>query len=267
MYESLDDEIIRHLSPYILRIPMESFNERVYLSLRHRFVYVDGWTMASELIKNCLFRLELGDPTLAIHEQLYEDRDQAPLFRPSQTVFFDDWMQRDKPFVFTTVQNPYLRLLYIYLKCFTKGSLEDEHIRMVLGEPRIGTALAPLSFADFIQAISESHVAHMNEKWRPQYLQLVMEKMPYQDFIRFETLDADLRRVGARVSDDFSQYYTQKVPDPDLLQQWVNTHYTPELADTVRQIYAKDFECFAYSSDPSACFEVKHKPIAVGGKL
>jgi len=136
-------------------------------------------------------------------------------------------------FCFAVVRNPFTRVLSAYLD------------KVERKEQRRGN---DSSFEDFLAGLSGGEL-HSNAHWTPQ-ADLLLLPLQNFDFIgKVESLDQDLDKVRQQLLGGNDE--TDIVPalsNATNANSKIDRYYTADCADTVRKLYARDFELFNYST-------------------
>lgn len=100
-----------------------------------------------------------------------------------------------------------------------------------------------ISFVDFLRALDVSNGREANMHWRPQHLNLPVEKVEFDFIGRFERLNEDLGQLlakfGEGVVEEQRSYSTGAAKSAADIDD-------PEIIALVRRIYAKDYDLFGY---------------------
>lgn len=234
---------------YCRHVPVQTFDYSVCVSTRYRYLFVETPKAACSSIKLTLQRLELDDPDYAPPD--FEDvhnRNFSPLLKPSQLGSLDSFIARDDIFKFCFVRNPYTRLLSAWLDKIAGNRPQKAQILLQLGrEP--ARLNQPVSFAEFVRAVAEQPVSMMDPHWRVQYYQTFQPGLTFDFIGRFESFDADFRRVLLRLRADGESFLTREARHGGAADERLAEFYTPELADLVRDKYRTDFEMFGYPAE------------------
>ena len=217
----------------------------VHASRKHRFIYVANPKVGCSSIIWTLRRFEGGDPELTpdrvgdIH-----DRRGSPLVRLSD---LDSPRPLEDPdyFRFTFVRNPFDRLMSCYLQKIVRDTPERATLLTLLGRPPRDDD--SIGFDEFIEAISKQTPAEMDPHWRVQGRQTLQDVIEYDFIGRFEHFDRDLAEAGERISPNFRPFiHTERRqatgPKP-------TAEISPRTAETIRRVFAEDFERFSYPAD------------------
>ena len=175
---------------------------------------------------------------------------------PSRANWQEALIMRDYTY-FTVVRNPYDRALSAFLQKVSRGQEGNDsrkrRFRVVpgWGEP------SPEGFAKFVDFLANGGLKH-DRHWWPQVELLIMPFERFDVVGRLETLSDDMARLLEVIGRDPAKAETLKRPHPLEAKQPNKitgatskraAYYTPELAATVRRLYAADFETFGYPDD------------------
>lgn len=224
----------------------------VHVSPAHRYIYVVNPKVGCSSILWTLQRLESGDPDRqparvgTIHA-----REQSPLQRPSQLGAAAEILRDGRYFIFTFVRNPFDRLLSCYLQKIVRPTAQRRVALGLLG--RAADDDRTITLAEFIHAIAAQSPAQMDPHWRPQWTQTLQAWARYDAVGRFERFDADLLRIGTRLTPAFGRFvYSERRQATGAKPfAWI----TPDLAELVRDVYARDFDAFGYAPDVPAAVQ------------
>jgi hypothetical protein len=222
----------------------------VHVSAKHRYLYVVNPKVGCSSILWSLRRFELGDPDLVparvrdIHE-----RAGSPLLRPSDVGGSHALLRNAGYFKFTFVRNPFERLMSCYLQKIAARTEQRAAVLRLLGRSESDTG--EVAFAEFVAAIAGQSPDEMDPHWRVQVVQTVQDHAAYDYIGRFERFDRDLAAIGARISPELSRFvYTERRQATGKKPYHL---IEGALAETIRKVYAEDFERFSYPLEvPSA---------------
>lgn len=218
----------------------------VHVSERYRYIYVVNPKVGCSSIIWTLRRLETGakdssPPTL----ELIHSRDNSPLKRPSDIGSTEQILRDEGYFKFTFVRNPFDRLMSCYLNKIARPTAQRKVVLGLLG--RSQEAVELISFDEFVGVIGRQTPTEMDPHWRPQWVQTLQGWVRYDTIGRFEDFDGELLRVGAQISSEFQSFVFSERRQATGVKPY---HLiTPRLAETIRELYAKDFAGFEYSLD------------------
>lgn len=236
----------RTVGKYMLHVPLETFHYSILISLKHKYLYVETPKVACSTVKATLYRLELEDSELEWED--FEDihkREYSPLLNPKQVGDFDAFIARDDIFKFCLVRNPYNRLLSCFLDKIVGKQYPKRIILQQLGHDSSDLTI-DVSFREFVLSVSQQPVSMMDLHWRPQHYQTYQAGISYDLVGRLENFDEDFRRIGQRLSENFSKYFHHEVRHRTGSGMHLRQFYTPELQQLVYDIYRVDFEHFGY---------------------
>lgn len=210
-------------------------------------MFVEVPKAGCSVVKRVLQYSEVGgegiDPDASVH-----DRSLSPLAAPISDGFdLDELFGCPTPwFRFSFVRNPYSRALSCYLEKIA-GEQWLRDIRL----PGLGFDPSDdVSFAEFLRRVSVQEHRDMDIHWAPQHHLLSLRKVQYGFLGRFETFQADLRRLvdilGLDVPDELLERRTAHVT---AAAQKLHDYYDDETLDLVQEIYRKDFDLLGYGRD------------------
>ena len=220
----------------------------VHLSVRHRFMYVANPKVGCSSIIWTLRSLESDEPGVMpetvgrIH-----DRSGSPLPRFSE-VGGPELLRDPDWFRFTFVRNPFDRLMSCYLQKIVRPTAEREAFLALIARPAGDDR--EITFSEFINGIAEQSPIDMDPHWRVQSLQTLQDIATYDFVGRFEQFDQDLAEVGSCIPPRFAEYLhreRRQATGPKPVAK-----ISPDTADTIRRVFAEDFERFSYPLDVPA---------------
>lgn len=220
-----------------LSLTRKFFLKSLHVSPTCRAVYVNNPKVACSTIKLALQRGELKDPSYAPKRSVH-DYDGSPLLTwPNLDIEKISGMLSDN-FTFSFVRCPYRRLQSAYVNKILR--------RQKNGQPRLQAGFGDRekpTFSAFIEAISVQNPVEHNPHWRPQWINLSIDVVPYDFMGRLETFQEDWPQLADRLGLDVQPERAGKTTDP------AQAAYTRESAALVAQVYARDFEAFGYDPD------------------
>lgn len=217
----------------------ERFNEALFIEPDRRFLFTKNEKCGNNTARRTL-------QFLAAKRSLPEDfidtnRWTAPMLQPSDLGLkrIAD-ISAAVPFKFAIVRNPYVRTLSVYLNKFHgRGAQAQKFARTVPREPK--------DFADFVSLIAKQKPEDMDPHWRVQYDNIYCGLIKYDQFIRFENYQTEFYAVLEKFYGSAKIRPVRKKTVPT--EEKLGGYYTPEIARAVRNIFAKDFEFFAYPAE------------------
>ncbi|MBI1330437.1 MAG: hypothetical protein GC166_11125 [Alphaproteobacteria bacterium] len=215
----------------------ERFNIAVFISPKRDFLFTKNEKCGNNTARITLQHLVAEKPL----PEGFKDSNRwfAPLRQPSDLGLSDIRdINSTIPFKFAVVRNPFSRTLSSYLNKFaTRAGKRDRFAQKLGGD-------ANLSFAEFVALVGKQKPLEMDPHWRVQYDNIFCDVIRYDHYVRFENMDAEfaevLNRIGGKA--DIRNVRKNEYRAGDKIAQY----YTPEIAEQVRAIYARDFAQFGY---------------------
>jgi hypothetical protein len=238
-----------NLSKYAKFTTLDDINYAVYVSLKHKYVFVETAKVACSTVKMTLQRLELEDKNFT--REVFQDvhnRAYSPLLRLQQVPNFERVLKSDNYFRFCFVRNPYTRTLSAYLNKILGNSLPEKSIILSQLGLDMRDMSIPISFEQFISAIEKQPISMMNNHWRHQYYSTYQDTMNYHFIGKFERFDEDFSYVMEKLG--ASSYYLSESRHATNSTSKFNEYYTDELLERVYELYQIDFKTFDYDKKP-----------------
>ena len=221
-----------------------------HISRRHRVVYLEVPKTGCTVVKRVMQHSERGQEPAPVGVSVHQ-RDASPLAAPLRDGFdLDELFGPGSTWLtFTFVRNPYSRALSAYLE-------------KIAGPPRPGhrdvrtanLGFAPgeaITFRAFLERVADQRPGQMDLHWTPQTRLASFGRIAHSFVGRFETFEADLRRVMAQTGMTAPDaLVTEKTGHTTNARQRLAEHYADErCAALVRTIYARDFDRLGYGRD------------------
>jgi hypothetical protein len=150
-------------------------------------------------------------------------------------------MFSDAAYRFTSVRNPYERLVSCYLDKIADG--ESYHLgRRLHGQGEV-------TMLSFLQFVADQPPLRRDVHCRAMVDLCHFDKIRYDDIIRYEYFERDIRRVMGKLN-----LFDFPLPTASLSQRTDAGHYVHELlgeaeCSLIQAIYHRDFDAFGYSRD------------------
>lgn len=216
---------------------------------QHRLIYFSTPKVASSTLKATLWRLASGDVQCIPPDSIHHLRHGSPLVPPPDLELngLIQWINRSDHRRFCFVRNPYSRMLSCYLhKIRGNSSRASVSVFSLRASISGTTSNAQMSFAEFVETVSQQSPSEMDPHWRPQTMHLLWGRIPYDFVGRIEQFDSDLDRLGALLKIDLRPYLYVKAAHGTGSKELIEEFYTAELQQRVYDIYRGDFETFDY---------------------
>ena len=229
-------------------LPLSAVVYGTNISLRYNYVYVETPKCACTAIKTALQRLELRDPQF--ERESFDDihiREHSPLLNPKQVGSFRALLASPAMFKFCFVRHPFTRLLSCYLDKIQRNRPQKAAILRQLGlsEEKLET---PVTFEQFISAVTEQPVSQMDSHWRVQYYQTMQAGIKYDFIGRFEKFSDDARILDERISPEFSACLRPESRNATNAATKFDYYLTAGLKDAIYRKFRMDFDYFEYST-------------------
>jgi len=241
----LQNNFLNKLSKYAKYTTVDELNYAVYVSLKHKYVFVETAKVACSSIKLTLQRLELEDKNFNRDNfQDVHNRQFSPLLRLQQIPGFEKLFSGDEFFRFCFVRNPYVRTLSAYLDKIKGNSIrEKSKILSQLGYDMRDMSI-DISFNQFVTALEKQPISLMDNHWRHQYYSTYQDKIDYHFIGKLENFDDDFSFVMKKLGAE--EYYKHEARHATHSIARLRQYYTDDLLDRVYYIYKLDFESFGY---------------------
>ena len=223
--------------PKNIALRRQAFVKTLHVLPAREAVYVNNPKVACSTIKLALQRAALDDPAYQPPTSVH-DHKASPLLTWPELKMKGLGARLERHFVFSFVRCPYRRLQSAYVNKIVA--------RQKAGRPRqhagFGANERP-SFEAFIRAVTSQDPLDHNPHWRPQWINLSIDAVPYDFIGRLEAFHSDWARVSGRLALAAEPERAGKTTSP------VKAVYTAETAALVAQAYARDFEAFGYDPE------------------
>jgi hypothetical protein len=217
----------------------ERFNLAVFVSPKRDFLFTKNEKCGNNTVRISLQHLAADKPLPANFRD--SNRWFAPLLQPSDLGLKKPADINAIPFKFAVVRNPYSRILSCYLNKFAPGFRKREKYGRIVGGG------ADMDFATFVARVAEQKPEEMDPHWRIQYHNIFCDIIAYDRFVRFENMDEEFGAILRQFSPGAAIRNVRK--GQYRAGEKIAAYYTPQIARTVRDAFAIDFETFGYSED------------------
>jgi hypothetical protein len=219
----------------------ERFNLALFIAPDRRFLFTKNEKCGNNTCRMTLQRVALGRPL----PDGFRDSNRwfAPLLQPSDLDLTDARALNPMvPLKFAVVRDPYSRILSCYLNKFGHPGKKRAAFARRAGGPE------DMSFGAFVDRVSRQAPREMDPHWRVQVHNLHCDLIAYDRLIPFERLEEDLAEVLAGLGEAVELKSVRKGASRDYRERLAR-HYTPQIARTVRDTFAEDFERFGYPTE------------------
>ena len=214
------------------------------ISFRNRIVFFPIGKVANSSLKSLLFKAELSDTRVAPNK-FSHSAIESPFILPYQLPDKQlDEILADPTFrKIVFVRNPYSRLLSCFLDRVQKPrTIAHKVVANYLAQR--GESMDSLDFERFVRALPE--LLQEDQHWRPQAIECAIDYIDFDLVGRFESLEADARRMMKTFYPDFRENLGFDSPAKTGSGSRLLEYYAPDIADIVAQCYEADFRHFSY---------------------
>lgn len=219
------------------------FNQSVFISPRHKFIFVKNEKAANLTLRKTLQTLEAGGELPTRYHT--NRRWTGPLLQPSDIEGFgDNELRGNDYFRFAIVRNPYVRMLSCFRDKFENIKFDRKfwrvHKNLGLRRDQV-----ELSFEEFVERVCAQESAAMNPHWRIQYDNIYFNRFSFDKIIKFESLSDEMPEIVNRFNAGSADLLTRRhhVTNADAHMQ---DYYTDNIAKMVWERFAMDFETFGF---------------------
>ncbi len=223
------------------------FNDAVFISPARGYLFASNEKVANSTMRATFQRLE-GGGALPPHYDPFK-RWTGPLRQPSDIDGFASVVADPAIYKFCVTRHPYARLVSCYRNKF-EPSARGRGFPKMMRQLGYDPGKEEITFGKFIAAIAEQDQRDMNAHWRPQYYNVFMDRIAYDEIIPYEDFTARMRAL-------VKKFYPETAGDQSLTsanRQTTNSdalveqYFDEGLKAQVREIYAIDFERFGFPS-------------------
>jgi dermatan 4-sulfotransferase 1 len=233
------------LLKYSPNVPTSDFIYHVNISIAHKYMYVETPKVGCSSVKSLLIRAEL-EQNFDFGDDQVHLREISPLLNPRQVGIFSEFLRKEI-FKFCFVRNPYSRLLSSYLNKIALPDSRRYNIARRIDQQLGISDARPVTFAEFVGAVTDQTIEAMDPHWRVQYYQTFQDTVRYDFVGRLETFVDDLAFVCRQIGIDFDKWYRREATQYDTnADDRLGNFYTRELKNAVYLKYKMDFDHFGY---------------------
>ena len=222
------------------------FNDAVFYSPQRKYLFTSNEKVANSTMRATFQNLEGGGGLPAAYHPF--KRWTGPLLQPSDVHDFSRVLQDKTVYKFCAVRHPYARLISCYRNKLAPGARGSGFAKMMrqLGHD---PARDEIDFAGFVRAVAKQDQADMNVHWRPQYYNIFMDQIAYDEIINFDDFNARMTSLvekfypGANGGAAVTSQNRQARNSNDLVEEY----FSDDLKALAREIYAIDFERFGFN--------------------
>ncbi len=221
------------------------FNDAVFVSPARGFLFASNEKVANSTMRATLQALE-GDGALPPFYDPFK-RWTGPLRQPSDISDFTSTLGDPAIYKFCVTRHPYARLISCYRNKFepsARGRGFPKMMRQLGFDPRKDE----IDFGKFVAAIARQNQRDMNPHWRPQYYNVFMDLIAYDEVIPYEDFATRMSALVERFYPEAaSQSLTSANRQVTNSGQLVEQYFDKSSKALARDIYATDFERFGYA--------------------
>lgn len=227
-----------------------NLNYVTFVSNKYRLIYVATAKAGCSTVKHTLMQAELERDDVRFPEMDdVHDRAIHPLSSPARQYDFAANLAEPLYLKFCFVRDPYARLLSLYLDKLVRrrDGYFRERMAEISGRPKDETP----PFPAFVAAVAEIGPDLFDSHTERQTTRTMQGVIAYDVIGRFESFEADLRRILESRGIDFDRYYYAERRHASAANDRLAAMYDAQTAALTRAMYASDFERFGYDPAPA----------------
>jgi hypothetical protein len=224
-------------------------NYSVYISEKYKYIYIETPKVCCSTIKRTLVSYEISPRVINDGESVHTAATKE-LGSIKNYETLGELLRSDEYFKFCFIRNPYSRLLSCYLNKFTS---ENSHFDDWAKSIELDSNL-PISFEDFVTALTKGSNLQVNGHWAPQTELLGFDVNGFKfDFIgRMDDFTADFELVKNKIfnlkrNTSFEKDNRSSVTSAG---KKIEKYLNDESRQIIQKLYKDDFDNLLYSSDP-----------------
>jgi hypothetical protein len=226
-------------SPTLCLKPLP-FARALHISPRLGLAYVNNPKVACSTIKLTLQRAELDNPAYEPAKSVHQ-HEGSPLLTWPTLEGYGAAKALEGRFVFSFVRNPYARLRSAYLNKILTGQ-KGGHPREMAGFAKDELP----SFAAFVLSVCDQDPQTQNAHWRPQTLNLSVDRIRYDFIGRLENFSQDWARLAGQTTLPAQSSFAGKRSSASRSEKLL---FDSDMYAAVQHHYGDDFDRFGY--DPA----------------
>ena len=220
------------------------FNDAVFISQERGFLFSSNEKVANSTMRATFQALEGGGALPRFYKPF--KRWTGPLRQPSDIDDIASVLADPSIYKFCVTRHPYARLVSCYRNKFERAARGRGFPKM-MRQLGFDPARDEITFGKFIAAIARQDQRQMNPHWRPQYYNVFMDHIAYDEVISYEGFAA---RASALIEKFYPEMAGNSLVSANRQttnsDQLVGQYFDEELKARAQEIYAIDFERFGY---------------------
>lgn len=226
------------------------------ISKTFAYAYYHVPKCACTTLKNMLWRAELAGgarvlpewDSLHVHGAVHDPR--SPWLTQRGAIASELAREQEDRFWFVVVRNPYARILSAYQWLFIDGNDQtraENYEKLGWNSPELP------SFPTFVELVSLQHEWEMDHHWAPISSFVPLDDIAFDAVVHMEHFSRKMPEVMERIFgrreafDAGLRMFKSSAPDWETSLKAIPT----ATLEAIEKIYARDFEAFGYSTDPS----------------
>jgi Sulfotransferase family len=233
--------------PFRLGEPPDRLDPRMMFAPDRSSMYVavpkTGCTTIKTILAACVGLLDPGALERASQAAVHRTWNARPVtWMALSEEEREDLLASATTFRFTSVRNPFERVVSCYLNKVVKPADSSHLARRVHDQ-------GDVSLLAFLKFVRGQRPWRRDVHCRPMTDLCFSGHVAYEDIIRYETFDRDIRRVMSKLN-----FPEVNIPSPSVANRTdagrrMHALLGPQECALIREIYREDFQEFGYSAD------------------